>query len=433
MKLCSTNDTTLSATFLEAVERGSPADGGLYVPTAIPAFPASFIRSLTGMPFQEIAFSTARLLIEDEIPDHALRKIIEDSITFPAPLHMLSGHRGILELFHGPTLAFKDFGARFMARVMTYIQSRQNQATTVLVATSGDTGSAVAHGFRDAEGTSVLLLYPSGRVSPLQELQLTTAGPHTTALEIEGTFDDCQRLVKQAFLDAELSARKKLTSANSINIARLVPQAFYYINAFAQLEPGSPPVVFAVPSGNLGNLTAGLIARKMGLPVHHFVAGTNANDALVRYLRTGAAEPVQTVATISSAMDVGNPSNLARIRAIFRDDLRTLRKLLTGWAVTDQETRDSIKMVLEERGYFMDPHTAVAWYALSRYARGNNDPHTGIVLSTAHPAKFGHLYDEPLKSRLKVPEALSRLRPELKRSVRLSNRYDEFKEFLLQS
>jgi threonine synthase len=433
MKLCSTNNSRLSATFLEAVERGSPGDGGLYMPGDIPSFSETFIRALHGMPFQEIAYQAARLLVGGEIPDHALRQIIEESITFPAPLHMLNEHTGVLELFHGPTLAFKDFGARFMARVMAYIHSGDHASTTVLVATSGDTGSAVAHGFRDAEGISVVLLYPSGRVAPMQELQLTTAGNHVTALEILGTFDDCQRLVKQAFADTEISARRRLTSANSINIARLVPQTFYYFNAFAQLPHDAPPAVFAVPSGNLGNLTAGLMAAKMGLPVELFVAGSNINDTLIRFLASGVVQAAPAVPTISSAMDVGDPSNLARVVSLFDNDIHALRKQLAGWSITDGETRDGIRTVFQSSDYLMDPHTAVAWSALSMYRAGSRKKHTGIVLSTAHPAKFGHLFDEALKARIELPEALGTLRPEMKRSIQLSARFDEFKEFLLQS
>jgi threonine synthase len=433
MKLCSTRNPQLSATFLEAVERGTPGDGGLYMPREIPAFPDSFIRSLHGMSFQELSFQVARLLIDGEIPGDALRRIVDTSITFPAPLHSLDEHTAVLELFHGPTLAFKDFGARFIAGVMSYIHKGDHAPITVLVATSGDTGSAVAHGFRGAEGISVVLLYPSGRVAPLQELQLTTAGNHVTALEIAGTFDDCQRLVKHAFADADVCIRRKLTSANSINIARLVPQTFYYFNALAQLDPDAPPAVFAVPSGNLGNLTAGLIAATMGLPAQRFVAGSNANDTLIRFLATGAVRPAQAVATMSSAMDVGDPSNLARIIALFNDDIGALRNRMEGWAVTDQETRESIRSVFERYGYIMDPHTAVAWRALSKYSSQARHPYTGIVLSTAHPAKFQHLLDEAVRQRVQVPEALGRLRPEMKRSVRLSARFDEFKEFLLQS
>ena len=431
MRLCSTKDPTLSVTFLEAVDRGSPGDGGLYMFKEIPLFPESFVRSLRGMEFQEIAFHAARLLIGDEIPSNALRDIVEESITFPAPLHSLDEQTYILELFHGPTLAFKDFGARFMARVMAYVHRNDHAATTILVATSGDTGSAVAHGFRGAEGVSVVLLYPSGKVSPLQELQLTTAGDHVTALEVEGAFDDCQRLVKRALNDPEICARKKLTSANSINIARLVPQTFYYINACAQLPRGSQPVVFSVPSGNLGNLTAGLLAGKMGLPVRRFVAGSNVNDALIRFLSTGAFMPSPAIPTLSSAMDVGDPSNLARMDALFDHDIDALKSKLVGWSVSDQETLESIRWVFENHGYLMDPHTAVAWSALKKYAPGANEPYTGIVLSTAHPAKFGSVFDEEMRQMIEVPEALSRLRPEMKRATRLPAEFKAFKELLL--
>jgi threonine synthase len=433
MKLCSTKDPQSSVSFVEAIERGAPADGGLYMPAVIPSFPREFIRSLHRMTFQEIAFQAARLLLEGEIRDTDLRRIIEDSIIFPAPLRILDEHMGVLELFHGPTLAFKDFGARFMARIMAYLHRNDHDQVTVLVATSGDTGSAVAHGFRDVEGASVVLLYPSGRIAPIQELQLTTAGRHVTALEIKGSFDDCQRLVKQAFADRELSARRKLTSANSINIARLVPQTFYYFHAIAQLPPDPPPVVFFVPSGNLGNLTAGLIAQKMGLPAERFVAGSNVNDTLIRFLATGVVAPAQSVPTISSAMDVGNPSNLARILALYGGDVRVVRKHLTGWSITDEETRDSINSVFTKYRYLMDPHTAVAWSASSRLASKAKRRHIRVVLSTAHPAKFAHLFDGALKQAVEIPAALRMLRPEMKRSICLSATFDEFKEFLLQS
>ena len=432
MRLNSTKNRRLSVSFTEAVEPGSPGDGGLYMPTTIPSFSEQFVRSLHGMEFQEIAFQAAHLLLEGEIPDAALRRIIEESITFPAPLRVLDEHTAVLELFHGPTLAFKDFGARFMARVMAYLHRNDHVQITVLVATSGDTGSAVAHGFSDADGISVVLLYPSGRVAPMQELQLTTAGRHVTALEIEGTFDDCQRLVKQAFADRELSSRKKLTSANSINIARLLPQTFYYFLGFAQLGPDPPPVVFAVPSGNLGNLTAGLIAEKMGLPVELFVAGSNMNDTLPRFLATGIIETAQSVSTISSAMDVGDPSNLPRILALY-DDVQALRKRLVGWAITDDETREAIHTTFTRHGYLMDPHTAVARCALSRYASGAKSRHIGVILSTAHPAKFAHSFDDALKRAVEIPAALRALSPGRKRSVRLTAAFGEFKEFLIQS
>jgi threonine synthase len=433
MNLCSTKNVRLSATFLEAVERGTPGDGGLYMLREIPSFSKSFVRALYGMPFQEVSFEAARLLIDGEISDNALRTIIGESITFPAPLRMLDEHTAVLELFHGPTLAFKDFGARFLARVMTHLRREDDRPSTVLVATSGDTGSAVAHGFRDAPGISVVLLYPSGRVAPLQELQLTTAGKHVTALEILGTFDDCQRLVKQAFADRELLARRRLTSANSINIARLVPQTFYYFNAIAQLKPESGPVVFSVPSGNLGNLTAGLIAARMGLPAERFVAGSNLNDTLIRFLKTGLVQPGRTVSTLSSAMDVGDPSNLARIVTLVGGDMGALRECLTGYVVSDQETLETIRMVFRKEKYLLDPHTAVAWHALSRDAAVTRKARYGVVVSTAHPAKFGHLLDESMRQTVEIPEALRNLRPEMKQSVTLSADFSKFKEFLLQS
>lgn len=447
MRLCSTHNPALSASFQEAVGRGTPGDGGLFMPASIPRLPDTLVRSFHSFSFQETAFQAARLLLEGEIPDAALHRIIEESLTFPAPLRALDDRTMIVELFHGPTLAFKDFGARFMARVVAHFRRGDDRPSTVLVATSGDTGSAVAHAFNDVEGVSVVLLYPSGRVAPVQELQLTTAGPRVTALEIDGTFDDCQRLVKAAFADREVSSRRRLTSANSINIARLLPQTFYYFHAYAQLGPDPPAVFFSVPSGNLGNLTAGLIAKAMGLPVEHFVAGSNINDALPRFLATGIPTPAPAVATLSSAMDVGDPSNLARIIAMFGNDLHALRQQLSSLVVTDQETREAIRTVFREWRYLMDPHTAVAWRALEKYRSSlkearpgskappwsRNNSQLGLVLSTADPAKFPHTLDEELSGSLVVPESLRALRPEMKRSVRLTGDFDTFKEFLLQS
>ncbi len=433
MRLNSTKNPSLSVSFIEAVEHGSPGDGGLFMPMTIPAFSKHLVQSLHGMSFQEIAFQAARLLLENEIPDRALRQVIEESVTFPASLRMIDDHSAVLELFHGPTCAFKDFGARFMARLLAYLHRNDHTPITVLVATSGDTGSAVAHGFRDTEGVSVVLLYPSGKVAPLQELQLTTAGKHVTALEIDGSFDDCQRLVKQAFVDPELASKRKLTSANSINIGRLLPQTFYYFQAYAQLGPDPPSVIFSIPSGNLGNLTAGLMAERMGLPVKMFVAGSNINDTLPRYLATGRLEPAASVSTISSAMDVGDPSNLARIIALFDGDVDKLRQRLASFSFTDDETRENMSAVFKRHGYLLDPHTSVAWCALSRYTSHMKESHAGIVLSTAHPAKFDHLYKGAMKQGLEVPAALKRLRPEMKRSIRLPAAFSEFKDFLLHS
>ncbi|HEX9007129.1 MAG TPA: threonine synthase, partial [Bacteroidota bacterium] len=370
MKLYSTSDRGLTATFAEAVELGIAPDGGLFMPALIPPMPPALLDPRHS--FQEIAFEAALLLLGDEIPAAALRTIVETSLTFPVPVRLLADDLAILELFHGPTLAFKDFGARFMARTLSWLRRGSERETTVLVATSGDTGSAVAQGFHGVEGLAVILLYPSGRVSRIQELQLTTAGGTVTALEIDGTFDDCQRLVKQAFADQDLSRRKNLTSANSINIARLLPQAFYYLEAFVRLPHHDGPIVFSVPSGNLGNLTAGLIAWKMGLPVKRFIAATNVNDVLPRYLATGRFAPAPAVPTLSNAMDVGNPSNLVRIIDLFGGDLERMRGILSSVPHTDAETRAAITDLFQSHGYALDPHGAVGYLALRDY-RGRQD------------------------------------------------------------
>ncbi len=428
MRLYSTSDHSLTATFAEAVELGIAPDGGLFMPALIPTLAPSFFEHQRS--FQETAFEAAHLLLGDEIPAAGLRVIIEESMTFPAPLRRLTEELAILELFHGPTLAFKDFGARFMARTLSHLRRGAGRETTVLVATSGDTGSAVAQGFHDVSGLRVVLLYPSGRVSPIQELQLTSAGGNVTALEILGTFDDCQHLVKQAFADHDLARRKGLTSANSINIARLLPQAFYYLEAFARLAARERPVVFAVPSGNLGNLTAGLIAWKMGLPVERFVAATNANDVLPRYLASGLFTPSAAVATLSNAMDVGNPSNLARIVDLFDGDLGQMRRILFSVSHTDAETRRAISEMFERHGYVLDPHGAVGYLAMRDYQQQHAGRRTGIVLETAHPAKFPDAYDEKLKKHIEQPERLHALLRGEKRSVKMRAEFSLLKDFL---
>ncbi len=432
MRLYSTNDPGLTVSFREAVVRGIADDGGLFMPATIPVLPPGFFDSIGSLSFPEISFLIAQRLLEQEIPDDALRSIVEESLTFPVPLHSLDNRTFVLELFHGPTLAFKDFGARFMARTLAYLHRQERTETTILVATSGDTGSAVAHGFHNVEGMTVVLLYPSGRVSAIQELQLTTLEGNVTALEIEGTFDDCQRLVKQAFADKELSSRRRFTSANSINVGRLLPQSFYYFNAFARLPDRKIPLVFAVPSGNLGNLTAGLIAWKMGLPVERFIAATNVNDVLPRFLETGSYAPARAVATLSNAMDVGNPGNFSRILALFDGSLPAIRGILSSASFSDDETRSAIQEVFRQYGYIMDPHGAVAYAALQRFTHSASTQQA-IILETAHPAKFPDVYDATMKQRFEVPDRLQALIRGTKRSVRLSARFEDLKAYLLSS
>jgi len=433
MRLCSTLDRGLSVSFAEAVRRGIPPDGGLFIPSSIPVCSGEFLRGIGGLSFQEIAFEAARLLLDGEIPDADLRNIIAEAITFDAPLRRLDESTAVLELFHGPTLAFKDFGARFMARVMSHVRRDGDAGYTVLVATSGDTGSAVASAFHGIPGVSVVLLYPSGRVSQIQESQLTTFEGNVTALEIAGTFDDCQRLVKSAFADARLASRRKLTSANSINIARLLPQTFYYFNAFARLGEQDRGIVFSVPSGNLGNLTAGLIAWKMGLPVVRFVAALNANDVVGRYFASGVYVPGNAVTTLSNAMDVGDPGNLPRVRALFDDDIAAMRREVFTASVTDDETRSAIAESYRKFGYVLDPHGAVGYHALGRYRALAGGSFAGIVLETAHPAKFIDVYDNEVRESITIPERLQVLPGGKKNSVKLPAGFKELKAFLMDS
>jgi threonine synthase len=432
MRLQSITNSGTTVSFGEAVDLGIAADGGLFMPVNIPLLRSGFLDVIDSLSFQEIAFNVARSLLETEIPDSDLQRIVEDSITFPTPLHDLDEQTSLLELFHGPTLAFKDFGARFMARTVAYLHRNDSREISILVATSGDTGSAVAHGFHNVKGIHVCLLYPSGRVSAIQEQQMTTLGGNTTALEVDGTFDDCQRLVKQAFADKELTGRMKLTSANSINIARLLPQTFYYFNAFALMRDKSLPIVFSVPSGNLGNLTAGLIAWKMGLPVKRFIAATNANDVFTRFIKTGEFKPAKSVATLSNAMDVGNPSNFVRIVHLLGRNLDSIRNVLFSASFTDDETRKCIAETYARDRYILDPHGAVGLLALKSFRQIEKSMVHGIVLETAHPAKFLDIYDDVLKKAIQVPERLRESLQGKKKSVQLSSRFEDLKAHLLK-
>jgi threonine synthase len=418
-------------TFREAALSGLASDGGLYTPESIPALPQAIWDSFAGAPLHEVAFTLAQVLLTGDIPDDDLRAIITNALDFPIPLVTLDGETRVLELFHGPTLAFKDVGARFMARVFAWLQRGEERPLTVLVATSGDTGSAVASGFGEVPGARVVLLYPSGRVSPLQERQLTTGGPSVTALAVDGSFDDCQRLVKEAFRDPDLRQRLVLTSANSINITRLLPQTFYYAWAWAQLEDRARPLVFSVPSGNLGNLTAGLIARRMGLPAARFIAAANANGGLTDYLAGGDPTPHPSLHTLSSAMDVGDPSNLARILALYGHDRAALARDVSGYTIGDAETLDAMRALDCRYGYTADPHTAVGYAALARYRAANPAPHTGVILSTAHPAKFPDICEQALGRPIQLPD---RLRATLDRSphvMPLANDYAALRDVLL--
>ncbi len=431
MTFYSTNDRSRTASFAEAVDRGIAQDGGLYMPCANPQYDASFLKDSGRRSFAELALEISRLLIGDELPAIILRNIVEDAFDFPVPVCPLGPRMAVLELFHGPTLAFKDFGARFMARILAYLHRSDTRRITVLVATSGDTGGAVASGFSGVEGIRVVLLYPAGRVSRIQELQLTTAGENVSALEVEGNFDDCQRLVKMAFADKELVTRTTVTSANSINIARLIPQMFYYVSAWGEVHEQHQDVVFVVPSGNFGNLTAGLMAGAMGLPVAKFVAATNVNDVVPDYLRTGQFRPRSSVHTLSNAMDVGNPSNLARIRALFHDDVEALRRVIHPESCTDDDTRQSMAEAFAKHAYIFDPHGAVGYRAGERYLTLHGNDLCAVVLATAHPAKFPEALTDEMLRAVTIPDTLKDLEHFPGRSTQVGKEYEGVKPFLM--
>lgn len=412
-----------------------PQDKGLYMPVTIPRLDDKFLNNLDQYTLPEIAFHVAQKLIGEDIPDHDLKAIIEDAINFLAPIVKLEENVFVLELWHGPSLAFKDFGARFMSRVMSYFLEKGEKQLDVLVATSGDTGGAVALGFLGVPNTRVTILYPKGKVSDIQEQQLTTNGQNIRAVEIDGTFDDCQALVKQAFTDKELKEKFRLTSANSINIARLIPQTFYYFSAYAQLlKRGISKVVFSVPSGNFGNIGAGLLAWKMGLPVEHFIAATNVNDTVPEFLKTGVYQPKPSVATLSNAMDVGDPSNWVRIADLFKGEMNVLKNLVTGYRYDDEETLEAIKFINDNYDYVACPHTAIAWQALRDWQQDQYKADTaGVFLSTAHPCKFPDVYPKSMAGKVDVPEQVRELAKKEKHSVALGKDFKGFKEYLLEN
>ena len=432
MLLYSTNQKSPQVCLKEAVLKGLAPDGGLYMPQEIPKLPEGFFEKINQLSFQDISFEVAKNFLGDELDPSKLKEIIDEAINFDAPLTSVAEDINFLELWHGPTLAFKDFGARFMARLMSYFVQSSSQELTILVATSGDTGSAVAQGFLNVGGIKVIILYPQGKVSDLQEKQLTTMGNNITALEIQGTFDDCQRLAKEAFQDEELNKNLTLTSANSINIARLIPQSFYYFYSYAQLKDTEKPVVFSVPSGNFGNLTAGLLAKKMGLPVAKFIAATNVNDVVPEYLKSGEFKPRLSQKTYSNAMDVGNPSNFARMLALYEHSVENIREDVWGIGNTDEETLTAIKEVFERHNYLIDPHTAVGYLGLKKYLKENPQSANGIILSTAHPAKFIDCLEQAVDTEIEMPQRLKEYLDKEKNSVLLENNFEKLKEFLLK-
>lgn len=430
MILYSTKTKEHKVDLKEAVLKGLPPDNGLYMPESISKMPKAFFKNLENYSFQEIAFEVSKTLLQGFIPEKDLKKIIKNSITFPAPVVELDESKSVLELFHGPSLAFKDFGARFMAQLMSYFNKGKKKELVILVATSGDTGGAVAAGFYKTKGVKVVILYPSGKVSHLQEKQLTTLGENITAVEIKGTFDDCQALVKQSFLNDDLNANIRLSSANSINIARLIPQSFYYFEAYKQIKAKGKEVVFCIPSGNFGNLTAGLLAKEMGLPVKHFIAATNANDVVPEYLETGNYSPRPSVRTISNAMDVGNPSNFARMLDLYGSTWNNVKKDISGYAFDDKATRGAVSEVFDKYNYTIDPHGAVGYLALKEYQAKHPDT-LGVILETAHPSKFLPDMEDILQSEIHVPERLAELKFKPKTAYLMEHDFATFKQWLL--
>lgn len=440
MMYYSTNGRAPQATLREAVERGLAPDRGLYMLDHIQQLPASFFDRIAQLTFQEMSFEVARAFFGSDVDDASLKRIVTDTLAFETPLQRVEEGIYSLELFHGPTLAFKDVGARFMARLLQYFihKDREGQPTAggevnVLVATSGDTGSAVANGFLGVDGIHVYVLYPKGKVSRIQESQFTTLGRNITALEVDGVFDDCQALVKNAFMDSELNAHMTLTSANSINVARFLPQAFYYFNAYAQLKRAAAVadpsnLVVCVPSGNFGNITAGLFAKRMGLPVKRFVAANNANDIFYNYLQTGQYCPQPSKQTLANAMDVGDPSNFARILDLYANQWADIKADISGATYTDDRIREAMRQCYEATGYVLDPHGACGWRALKELLQPSE---VGVFLETAHPAKFKEKVDDILGTDIAIPERLQAFMRGKKQSVEMANDFDAFKSFLM--
>ena len=431
MKYYSTNKEAPTATLEEAVVKGLAPDKGLYMPENIHKLPTAFFDNIENMSFQEIAFEVAKAFFGDDVETSALKDIVYNPLSFDVPAINIEDNIYSLELFHGPTLAFKDVGARFMARLLQYFIKKEGQKSiTVLVATSGDTGSAVANGFLGVEGIHVDVLYPKGKVSKIQESQFTTLGKNITAIEINGVFDDCQTLVKQAFMDEELNENKKLTSANSINVARFLPQAFYYFYAYAQLKKQNKAdnMVVCVPSGNFGNICAGIFAHEMGLPIKRFIAANNANDIFYKYLQSGKYEPKPSKQTLANAMDVGDPSNFARIYDLFGGCHEKITSLISGATYTDDMIKATMQTCHKETGYVLDPHGACGYRALKE---GLKNGETGVFLETAHPAKFKEKVDDILHIDIKIPSRLAEFMKGKKQSIEMNNSFAEFKEFLL--
>lgn len=425
MNYYSLNNQSPKVSFKEAVIAGLAPDRGLYFPETINPLSKDFIENLNSYSNEEIAYTVIQQFVGDEIPQNELKNIIAQTLSFDFPIVPIEDAIGTLELFHGPTMAFKDVGARFMARCLEYFNRDKDQKVTVLVATSGDTGGAVANGFLGVKGVDVVILYPSGKVSNIQEKQLTTLGKNITALEIDGVFDDCQDMVKKAFLDTDIT--RTLTSANSINVARWLPQMFYFFFAYKQLQHLNKELVFSVPSGNFGNICAGIMAQKLGLPVKHFIASTNSNDTVPKYLESGNYQPKPSKATISNAMDVGNPSNFIRIQQLYNNNITKIKQNFSSFSFTDDETRKAMKTIYKESGYVTDPHGAVGYLGLKKYNLPKNA--YGVFLETAHPVKFLDIVKETLEVEVAIPKQIQAVMNKEKKSIKISN-YNQLKSYL---
>lgn len=430
MKYYSLNKKAPITTFENAVVKGLASDKGLYFPEKITPLPQSVFDNINNLSHSKIAFEAIKQFVSHEIPDAELKRIIEETLSFDFPIKKLNDNISTLELFHGPTMAFKDVGARFMARCLRYFNKENTNEITVLVATSGDTGGAVANGFLGVKGVNVVILYPSGKVSDIQEKQLTTLGKNIIALEVDGVFDDCQDMVKRAFLDEELTSKMQLTSANSINVARWLPQMFYFFFAYKQLHNPHKDIVFSVPSGNFGNICAGMMAQQLGLPIKHFIASNNANNVVTEYLQTKKYQPKPSVQTISNAMDVGNPSNFIRIQEIYNQDFKELKNNLTSYSYTDEETREALKEIYNDCNYIADPHGAVGYLGCKDYLKNHPNSHC-VFLETAHPTKFLDVVEDVIKETIDLPSQILSVMDKKKKTTKISS-YEELKSFLLK-
>ncbi|WP_394973195.1 threonine synthase [uncultured Croceitalea sp.] len=431
MNFYSLNRKAPQVSFKEAVIAGIAPDKGLYFPESIIPLSSTFFKNIEGLSNQEIAFRAIHQFVKEDLSDQTIKEILSDMLDFDFPVVQIQENISTLELFHGPTMAFKDVGARFMANCLGHFSKGKNEEVTVLVATSGDTGGAVANGFLGVKGVNVVILYPSGKVSEIQEKQLTTLGRNITAMEVDGTFDDCQNMVKTAFIDQEITSKKKLTSANSINVARWLPQLFYFLFAYKQAKSKGKEIVFSIPSGNFGNVCAGIVAQRLGMPVKHFIAATNINDTVPNFMISGEYIPKPSSATISNAMDVGDPSNFVRIRQLYDNNFKKLSQNLSSYSFSDDETRSAMQHIYHTSSYVSDPHGAVGYLGLKKFLEKHPNTY-GIFLETAHPVKFLDVVQDTLEISLEIPKQIKKVIEKQKISHKISS-YEELKSYLLNS